>query len=89
LLVTLRLARHDERSGPGELPLLFRVDQEAGLRNGRRYVVDCGARQQCNDSTLGVVCLHHLAGAALVRRDGWRSRGPFWGGHGGCGGGGG
>ena len=32
LLLTLRLARRDENCDPGVLPLLFRVDQEVGLK---------------------------------------------------------
>lgn len=95
LLITLRLARQDEHCGPHALPLLFRVDQEVGLEGSRRYLVDCGGREQCYDSSRpGLVCLHHL-NAPLVQLGVLRRKGSNWphgiwgdGGGGGCGGGG-
>ena len=91
LLITLGLARQDERCGPLALPLLFRVDQEVGLEGSRRYLVDCGGREQCDGSSQpGLVCLHHL-NAPLVELGVLRRKSPTWlhGSGGGCGGGGG
>lgn len=60
LLATLRLAREDENN-TSALPMLFRVDYEAGLQEACRYIVNCGGKDECYaESTLDVVCLHHL-----------------------------
>ncbi len=80
LLLTLRLARQDENCGPDGLPLLFRVDQEVGLQAPyRRYLADCGGRDQCYDSARpDLVCLQHLAGPkhplSMLRRKGTKGR---------------
>jgi hypothetical protein len=60
LLATLRLAREDENN-PSALPVLFRVDHEAGLHEAPRYLVHCGGREECYAaSTVDLVCLYHL-----------------------------
>jgi hypothetical protein len=60
LLATLRLAREDENN-PSALPMLFRVDHEAGLHEARRYVVKCGGQEECSvASSVDLVCLYHL-----------------------------
>jgi hypothetical protein len=61
LLATLGHARRDEGCGPADLPLLFRVDQSLGIRDGRRYLADCGGRGECFPAP-GRICLQHLAG---------------------------
>jgi hypothetical protein len=61
LLTTFRLAQRDEACGRGQLPVLFRVDQEADVPGGRRYLVDCGGRGQCFEAE-GVLCLAHFDG---------------------------
>jgi hypothetical protein len=61
LLATFELARQDEGCGPGELPVLFRVDQRLPVDGGRRYLADCGGRGQCHELR-GTVCLQHLTG---------------------------
>ncbi|MFJ6169352.1 hypothetical protein ACIQH6_29840 [Micromonospora orduensis] len=61
LLATLNHARRDEGCGPTDLPLLFRVDQELGVRDGNRYLADCGGRGECFP-VANRVCLQHLAG---------------------------
>lgn len=68
LLATLILARADEKCPPDALPLLFRVDHEAGLDGAHRYIADCGGRAQCYDtSTPHIVCLAHLAASGRPR----------------------
>ncbi len=99
LLLTLRLARRDEGCGPHALPLLFRVDEELGITDGRRYLLDCGGREHCHDAAQpGLTCLHHLNAPpvplwVLRRRPSpFHPPRPWGGGHGGgggCGGGGG
>jgi hypothetical protein len=60
LLATLRLAREDENN-PSALPVLFRVDHEAGLQQARRYISNCGGHDECYAaSAIDLVCLHHL-----------------------------
>lgn len=60
LLATLRLARADENN-PSALPVLFRVDHEAGLQDARRYILRCDGQDECcAASTVDLVCLHHL-----------------------------
>ncbi|WP_433358353.1 hypothetical protein ACQPYV_16280 [Micromonospora saelicesensis] len=61
LLATLGHGRRDEGCGPTGLPLLFRVDQELHIRDGNRYLADCGGRGECFPVS-GRVCLQHLAG---------------------------
>ena len=56
---TFRLARRDEPDAPGGLPLLFRVDREAGVPGGHAYLAGCGGRMHCRNST-GATCLRHL-----------------------------
>jgi hypothetical protein len=95
LLATLRLARQDERCDPGRLPLLFRVDRELAVPDGRRYLADCGGRGECYELA-GVLCLQHLQGFGQpTSGDSNPNRFPSGGMHalgggygGGCGGGG-
>jgi len=61
LRATLNLARRDESCGPGDLPLLFRVDHDLRIAGGNRYLADCGGRGECFEAP-GMVCLRHLAG---------------------------
>ncbi|PWR06184.1 hypothetical protein DKT68_23245, partial [Micromonospora acroterricola] len=61
LLATLSCGRKDEDCGPTGLPLLFRVDQELRVRDGNRYLADCGGRGECFPGS-GLVCLQHLGG---------------------------
>lgn len=61
LLATLNHGRRDEGCGPTGLPLLFRVDQEVRVQNGKRYLADCGGRGECFPVS-DRVCLQHLAG---------------------------
>ncbi|MEU7803578.1 hypothetical protein AB0B10_30430 [Micromonospora arborensis] len=61
LLATLGHGRRDEGGGPTDLPLLFRVDQELHIRDGNRYLADCGGRGECFP-VAGRVCLQHLGG---------------------------
>jgi hypothetical protein len=68
LLTTLRLARRDGNHGSDDLPLLFRVDHELRVRNGNRYLVDCGGRGECFEVPR-MECLRHLGGPG-------RRRGP-------------
>jgi hypothetical protein len=78
-LTTLELARQDEGCGPGQLPLLFRVDQQVAVNGGRRYLADCGGRGQCHELP-GMVCLQHLTGPGKAPRAG--ARGTTHGHHG-------
>ncbi|MFC4020124.1 hypothetical protein ACFOW4_19565 [Micromonospora sp. GCM10011542] len=95
LLATLTYGRRDEGCGPTELPLLFRVDQELRVRDGNRYLADCGGRGECFQGS-GLVCLQHLGGPGKrPRPPGIRGDLPFndgrhgyAGGAGGIGGGG-
>ena len=64
IAATYREARRDEKA---DLPLIFRVDQEAGVPDARRYLADCGGRGQCFD-VAGVVCLQHLGGPGRATR---------------------
>lgn len=74
LLATLGHARRDEGAGPTALPLLFRVDDELRIRDGNRYLADCGGRGQCFQ-VRGLICLQHVGGpgkrlsAAGIRGD--------------------
>jgi len=90
LVLTLRLAQQDEGSEPAALPLLFRVDRDAGLKDGRRYLADCGGRGLCH-SMPNTVCLQHLNGLGKAPpRKGISHGGPTYVGGtdgGGCGGG--
>jgi hypothetical protein len=61
LLATLDHARQDEGCGATDLPLLFRVDQSLRIRDGNRYLADCGGRGECFQAP-GLICLQHLAG---------------------------
>ena len=61
LLATLSYARRDESCGPTDLPLLFRVDHHLRIRDGNRYLADCGGRGDCF-RVPGLVCLQHLEG---------------------------
>lgn len=61
LLTTLGHARRDEECGPTELPLLFRVDEDLRIRDGNRYLADCGGRGQCFHVP-GMICLQHVGG---------------------------
>lgn len=81
LLATLLLARADEDCAPDALPLLFRIDQVAGLEGARRYLVDCGGEQgECDDnSNPRLVCLAHIAGPGRLRPDRPQSCGQFGG----------
>ncbi|WP_328416461.1 hypothetical protein OG470_26465 [Micromonospora sp. NBC_00389] len=93
LLATLSHGRRDEGCGPTDLPLLFRVDQELCLRDGNRYLADCGGRGECFPGS-NLVCLQHLAGQGKrLRPRGIRGDLPFNDGRhgyaGGAGGGGG
>jgi hypothetical protein len=62
LLATYRFAQQDEPVVPGQLPALFRVDQEVAVEGGLRYLADCGGRGVCYELK-GLVCLQHLGGA--------------------------
>jgi hypothetical protein len=77
LATTLRLARADERAGPGEdrLPLIFRVDDELRVVGGKRYLLDCGGRGQCYD-VRGTTCLQHLGGSGKRVRGDWGRKMP-------------
>ena len=68
---TLRLAQQDEGVGADVLPLLFRVDSDIGVPDGRHYLADCGGRGQCFQQA-GMICLKHLDGAGRPVRRGWR-----------------
>ncbi|MFG1607533.1 hypothetical protein [Actinoplanes sp. NPDC049265] len=72
LAVTYRQARADEPAG---LPLLFRVDGEAGVPDARRYLADCGGRGQCWPVP-GATCLQHLDGAGTAPGSRGRFRPP-------------
>jgi hypothetical protein len=61
LLATLSYARRDEGCGPTGLPLLFLVDQDLRIRDGNRYLADCGGRGECFQAP-GMSCLQHLGG---------------------------
>jgi hypothetical protein len=61
LVLTLRLTQADEHCPPTDLPLLFRVDREAGLKDYRKYLADCGGRGQCY-SMPNTTCLQHITG---------------------------
>jgi hypothetical protein len=61
LSATLNYARRDENRGPTGLPLLFRVDQQLRIRDGNRYLADCGGRGECFGVS-GMICLQHLGG---------------------------
>ncbi|MEU7752716.1 hypothetical protein [Micromonospora sp. NPDC049171] len=61
LLATLSHARRDEGGDPTSLPLLFRVDQELRIPDGKRYLADCGGRGECFP-VAERVCLQHLGG---------------------------
>jgi hypothetical protein len=61
LQATLGYARRDEGCGPTDLPLLFRVDRILEIRDGNRYLADCGGRGECFQAS-GQICLQHLAG---------------------------
>ncbi len=69
LLATLDYARQDEGCGAADLPLLFRVDEGLRIRDGNRYLADCGGRGECFRAP-GLICLRHLAGSG--RRPGTR-----------------
>ena len=93
LLATLNYGRRDEGCGPTGLPLLFRVDQELRVRDGNRYLADCGGRGECFPGS-SLVCLQHLGGRGKrPRTGGIRGDLPFsdgrYGYAGGAGGGGG
>jgi hypothetical protein len=72
LAVTYRQAREDE---PGGLPLIFRVDMEAGVPDARRYVADCGGRGQCW-TVPGAVCLQHVGGVGRSVRGTYKGPPP-------------
>jgi hypothetical protein len=61
LPVTFRFAQEDQPGVPGLLPVLFKVDQELGIANGRHYLADCGGRGLCYELK-GSVCLQHIGG---------------------------
>jgi uncharacterized membrane protein YgcG len=82
---TFRLAQQDEGCAAHVLPLLFRVDREAGIPGGRRYLADCGGRGQCFD-VADALCLTHLTGLGKSTRGTWK--GPGASPHGGFEGGG-
>jgi|tagenome__1003787_1003787.scaffolds.fasta_scaffold20947619_1 hypothetical protein len=93
---TFHLAQEDESCRPEVLPLLFRVDRELEVKDGRHYLADCGGRGECYDLP-GAICLQHVTGMDKPRRRGWNHEGgpPMSGwtdasgaGIGGCGGGG-
>ena len=67
LLATLNLAQLDENCVPPQLPLLFRVDKELGMKDGRRYLAGCGGRGECFPVP-GTICLQHLAGVGKPLR---------------------
>ena len=67
-------ARPDEKAA---LPVIFRVDQEAGVPDARRYLADCGGRGQCFDVP-GAVCLQHVGGPGRATRGDFKgSPGPL------------
>ena len=61
LRTTFDLAREDEVSAPGALPLIFRVDRELAVAGGSRYLADCGGRGLCYELK-DTVCLQHVGG---------------------------
>jgi hypothetical protein len=66
LLATLNYARRDEGCIPTALPLLFRVDRNLCIRDGNRYLADCGGRGECFQVS-GLICLQHLGGPGKRR----------------------
>ncbi|WP_305789596.1 hypothetical protein [Symbioplanes lichenis] len=69
--LTWRLAREDEGLGFDGLPLLFRLDAQLGVPDGRHYLADCGGRGQCYEQP-GLLCLGHLRGPGRSVRGDWR-----------------
>ena len=93
---TFQLAWKDEALLPGRLPLLFRLDQELGVEDGRRYLSYCGSATAACPAPADATCLAHLprprdggdGGAAPSGHgDGAGDSGGGDGGAGGCGGG--
>lgn len=87
---TLELALKDEGLPTGQLPLLFRLDQELGVEDGRHYLPSCGSATPACLTPAGATCLAHLPrardggdGTIVGAGDG----GTGDGGGGGCGGG--
>jgi hypothetical protein len=68
---TFRLARQDEGTGATVLPLLFRVDSDLAVPDGRHYLPDCGGRGECFHLD-GMICLEHVDGVGRPVRRGWR-----------------
>ncbi len=81
---TLELAHRDEAALPGQLPLLFRLDEQLGIADGRRYLGFCGSAAAACFAPAGSTCLAHLP---RPRMDG--DSGGVHGGHGDSGGDGG
>jgi hypothetical protein len=62
---TFRLAQADEGPDGPDLPLIYRLDRELMIADGRRYLVSCGGGETVCHELPGVICLQHLRG---VRR---------------------
>jgi hypothetical protein len=60
---TFQLAQKDERPVPPALPLIFRVDRDLRVPNGRYYLATCGGGRTACHGLPGAVCLQHLRGA--------------------------
>jgi hypothetical protein len=74
LLTAFHLAQQDEGCQPKQLPLLFRIDQDLAVPNGRRYLADCGGRGECYE-VRGTLCLQHLQGFGKSMRGDWNPNG--------------
>ena len=57
---TLELAVKHEALPPGRLPLLFRIDEELGVEDGRRYLAPCGSATAACVAPVAATCLAHL-----------------------------
>jgi hypothetical protein len=64
---TFQLAQKDERTAPPQLPLLFRIDRELGVADGRHYLAACGGGRTVCHELPGAICLQHLNGAPHSR----------------------
>lgn len=63
---TAAAARAVEPDAVGGLPVLFRVDAQVGVRDGRRYLATCGGGAECHPLP-GSTCVAHLAGPTSRR----------------------
>jgi hypothetical protein len=77
LLATLGHARRDEGTSQTGLPLLFHLDEDLRIRDGNRYLADCGGRGECFHVP-GMICLRHVGGSGKrPRARGIRGDLPF------------